>query len=134
MSWLVAVLALSTTFNLHCWGVEKTETVLSPDNVKRFDNIYRIDLDRQLYCSEDCKSPLPIARVTPIKLWLSDQTVDDYAEYSNRYMIIDRQTGVLIGSWSNRRKADRLSLSITSWDGQCVVEPFTGFPKVDTKF
>ncbi|CAN5369885.1 hypothetical protein BH10PSE14_BH10PSE14_04550 [soil metagenome] len=132
MSMFWSVLAVAT-FNLVCAQTTITDSFSGKSKETR-NTIYRLDLDRKIYCSEDCKATFPIAKVDPTKLWLRDEKVDSPSEHVLDYLLIDRETGQLSGAYTHSNPRDRMSIMIIDYQGQCERADFTGFPTFQTKF
>jgi hypothetical protein len=124
--------AAAAAFNLVCTGTVESEDIFSGKQIEPYSYTYRIDLATKRWCDGECLAPKDIAAVLPTALILSPKrdietpTVKDFRDGS-----IDRRTGrhsILSSSGRGR------SILLMKWEGQCEKQPFTGFPKFDTKF
>ena len=119
-------------FNLTCTGTERTlAPSLLKDENKPYTSIYRIDLDAQKWCSGTCKSQADIVRVSPIVIVLEEKAIDTPRQHENLLNQISRETGAHLSHAESGIGPEHLAIF---WRGQCEKSPFTGFPKVETKF
>lgn len=130
---MLHLMAVAAAFNLICTGT-MTSRSIAGEKSEPFEHIYRIDLDRQLWCESDCKTQREIFAVQPTSITL--QSVDKDTP-SVRQMIsttIDRETGEFRSLVTDQIPGRSSTIIILKWAGKCERQPFTGFPKVETKF
>lgn len=132
MQLLFLVSATSAAFNLVCSGTITTDSMFDHGKKEPYTYTYRIDLDKKKYCEADCGAIKDIYEVQPASIKLeAPKNVDTIDEKSFEDGFIDRQTGHQQLLAESGREA---SILIMKWDGQCEKQPFTGFPKIETKF
>lgn len=131
--WL-AVAAVAQMFDLSCAGTTITTTYLDGDISSEYSEHYRIDLTRNLWCSDDCKTTQPLILSSPIGLKLEQETVDTSREYNLVSNVINRETGAHHIIRSSQRNRDATTIRIVKQDGVCTPYPFSGFPTPKTKF
>jgi hypothetical protein len=124
----------ASTFNLECSGTTKTQSVRLGSKVEPWQATYRFDLSRKVYCSDECKEPIALHSVTETRIRLFDRLETQSVIREEGAMWVDRETGQISGSMALSTRGDRLSLTLTEWDGTCKPAPFTGFPKPKTLF
>lgn len=130
----VSALAAPTTtaFNLACSGTITSDSIYERNKTEPYAYTYRIDLAKNKFCESDCTAIDDIYKVQPgfiqLRAPVNKDTIDD-KRFSDG--TIDRQTGHQQILMESGRDAGIL---IMKWDGQCVKQPFTGFPDVKTKF
>lgn len=117
MTWLLAAAATASAFNLSCVGTEYAGDGpgAGKDGVQR---TYRVDLVSERYCSGDCTSTYPIAKIEQMTIYLARDAAD--ATISN-WVSINREDGQII---SRFKMAD----TVFSYIGRCFPAPFAGFP------
>lgn len=124
-------LAAAAAFNLVCSG---TQTIVDDvgKEVKTYLITYRVDLDRGIYCEQDCKEQRRLADVQPTTLYLHREKDDDPVNYKDFTEQVDRETGA-------HRVYRRTRSGFAGWmtlerGGRCERAAFTGLPKFETKF
>lgn len=128
LTWATAAVA---AFNLVCSGTVTSE-MSSQKKSEPYTYTYRINLNAGLYCAGPCKAQGKIHEIQPTRLILADVRTDTSKERYIETNSIDRETGahfILISS-----EMPLLPNSLKKWTGSCEKAPFTGFPKVETKF
>lgn len=120
-------------FDLFCRG--KIESFsLSGSKVEPFEYHYRLDLVQAKYCQGNCRALFDIAKVQPGSLTMSEKRTDTPSEDSFSTIVINRETGELVGS-AGSRFPGRPELTVTlKWLGTCEPGPFSGFTEPKTKF
>lgn len=117
----LALVALAS-FNLVCSGTHTTGTLglsLSDQHQEQFRVIFRVDLDRQRWCSGDCETTAPLASVTDTRITFR---YDDAREIrSDSITYVNRESGELFDR-------DRLGDYVSLRTGTCERAEFTGFP------
>ena len=125
-----AIAALGA-FNLVCTGTITTDGA-PPSPEDDYSYTYRIDLDAEKWCEEDCKTIHKIAAIQPAQITLEDShDKDPVLGESKMKTFVNRETGrhtVIASSLYFRRPMTMI------WKGQCERAPFSGFPKIETKF
>ena len=118
-------------FDLVCSGTLESDS-LSGKKSNAYSYRYRFDLTANKWCDGECKAPRDILRLAPTQITLADEKSDTPSERSFRQETIDRETGrhSLVSTSSSRL----LGPMIMKWAGQCEKQPFSGFPKFETKF
>jgi len=125
-------LAAAATFNLVCSGTATTTGSLSSPSSKPWSQTFRIDLDQKRWCDGDCRDTGPIADVSATKLILENKDTNSPGGRITSFTAIDRETGAYQSSLIIKLIHSRPS--VDEWKGACTLAPFTGFPKVETKF
>lgn len=126
-------LAAAAAFNLVCSGTMTAETIAG-NKREPYTAIYRVDLDRQLWCESECRAHHPIQSVQPGSLTLHSDEVDSPSEKSSMLNQIDRVTGKHLITSTKKTYGRFAMIIIMKYDGQCERQPFTGFPEIETKF
>lgn len=124
MTPLLMLAAAVSAFNLTCTGTVRK--VASDEPSKPYSRTYRIDLDKRIYCTEDCKDTFPIADVSQTRLTIQQRRELKGDLLIEETDIINRETGKHY-NWFKM-------YSTSVYEGQCEPSAFTGFPKVQTKF
>lgn len=121
-------------FNLVCSGMthsysEKTSSVRD----EPYSYAYRIDLKAGNWCEANCTVVRSIAEVQPTFMRLMPDRNEDAPTHREKWTsLISRTDGTqltMVESWD-----DLLGNSTMTWKGTCERQPFSGFPKVTTKF
>jgi hypothetical protein len=125
-----AILALGA-FNLLCTGTVTTNGASGlPD--RPYSYTYMIDLDAGKWCSGECKAIHKIVSIQPAQITLEDsEESDPVLGISKLKVFVNRETGRHTGIGSSRPRGRPNEIY---WDGQCERAPFSGFPKIITKF
>lgn len=79
---------------------------------------YRVDLSAGRYCSNECTSTYPIAKIEQMTIYLAKDAAD--ATISN-WVSINREDGRIISRF-------KLGDSVFSYYGRCEPTVFSGFP------
>jgi len=120
-------------FDLICKGTLRVVSYRGTTS-EPFESHYRVDLGQGKYCEAECKTLFPLASIQPGSLTFIDKTVDTPSEDSTLITQVNRESGVYWGS-STSRTPGRPELTFTmKWEGACDAQPFSGFPKLQTKF
>lgn len=128
------VVALSVaTFNLNCTGSFTTKSLFS-DSTESYNYVYRLDMDKKIYCDGECKAQRPIFEISPTQITMRSSKVDSPSERSLNFESIDRENGQHLITTTFSDPRDRNSVLIMKWAGKCEKAPFSGFPKFETKF
>jgi hypothetical protein len=107
-------------FNLVCTGTLRTGPVglaLPEAGGAPFAITYRVDLASNLWCSDDCATPEPLALVTDTELLLREA----HRPSGSHIIIVGRQLGLFADTFINGNTA-------TLRSGRCEQAAFTGFP------
>lgn len=131
------MLAMTATaiaaFNLACSGT-MTTTTLSGKDSKAYENIYRIDLGEMKWCEGECKALHDIAAAQPTFIRLVDTKEDTPSRNVMDLDTIDRESGKHTATYIAKTYGRYGYMIMTTYDGQCERQPFSGFPKFETKF
>jgi hypothetical protein len=115
-----AALQLSLAFNLICSGTMRTGPIglaLPEEEGEPFTITYRIDVDGQRWCSDDCGEIEQLDSIVEGQIVLRDQHDDDGSDVITIFPAARRFTDTEIdGNIATLRS------------GTCEPEPFTGFP------
>lgn len=130
----ITAIAAAAAFNLVCSGTLTSSSFVGGEKSEPFTYIYRLDIDRKIYCDGDCKATRPIEAIQPTQIMLSSSNVDTPSERATSFTMIDRETGAFQSSSTSSQRGDRRTILVMKWTGQCEKAAFTGFPKFDTKF
>lgn len=132
MSYLLTTgAAVAAAFNLVCSGTIES-TTLEGTRTEPYSYIYRLDLDAKKWCDDGCGVLRDIAEVQPAFIVLQpNKNIDTSTQKEFYETRIERETGRETTLLTSGRRA---SILIMKWEGQCEKQPFTGFPKFDTKF
>jgi len=117
---IAAALQAIAAFNLVCGGTMRTGPLglaLPESGGAPFAITYRIDLDRQLWCSDACDTTEPIASVLDGQILLREQ----YDPNGSRVIAFTPATGRFTDT---RIEGETATLR----SGVCEAAPFTGFP------
>jgi hypothetical protein len=125
---MLAVTAGSATaseqFNLNCEGQRRFEDRTEPVTI-----IIRVDLERRLWCRDECLGMREIESVSPVNLILEneiDLIVSESRPFSSyptkKYLMLSRTEGIFAEGVLHPFN------EIFSGGGRCTVAPFTGFP------
>lgn len=123
----------TSQFDLVCSGMSSTKSLFE-NSSKPYSDIYRIDLQRKIWCDGECKATRDISDILPTELTLQSANVDTPSERSTLINSVDRQTGAHKITSTYSKPGDRRTIIIMDWAGQCEKRPFSGFPKFETKF
>ena len=85
-----------------------------------FSSTYRVDLQRRLWCRDDCRSNEPIARLTSNKLYLVEYEHADIESTERLY--INRESG----DYVRRHDMGNQSTIVVA---SCKRSPFTGLAR-----
>lgn len=117
---LAAALQAALAFNLACTGTEKAGPLglTLPDSAATpFEISYRIDLDLQRWCSDDCDATEALGGVVLARILLRDR----HGPEGSHVIIFDPATGALTDT-----------LNHDNWmvlrHATCRREDFSGFP------
>jgi hypothetical protein len=125
--------AAAMTMNLLCAGTLDSESIAGSTS-KPFNTTFRIDLDKKIYCDDECKATHPLADVLPTTIVFDKKDVDGLTERSMTSLSVNRETGEYTGLYTYSDPRNRASVLIMKWKGQCTKQDFTGFPTFTTKF
>lgn len=130
MLWL---LAASAQFNLICTG---TLTTLAPrtltDKSEPYRHEYRLDLSANKWCANECEFTQEFANVSSAQITFEGKDTSTSNESSRFTNVVNRKTGE---HFVHSKREGAAAGSVTmGWVGTCKQAPFTGFPKVQTKF
>lgn len=120
---IALALQVAAAFNLVCTGTYRTgpiaiSTLDLPGTP--FTTVYRIDLSRGRFCTNECPSTSALARVTETEITLYDVHTDP-GTANGTTTNINRETGAYM---STSIFGDSMSV----FTAQCERAPFTGFP------
>lgn len=131
--WAVPISALAggtpTQFNLDCSGNVVIDDIFGTKS-ETYHSIYRLDLDRGLWCDGDCKATHSFASVQPTQIELEHTETDTDLSFDR----INRETGEHSILMAHNDVLDRRSVRTMKWSGECKRLDFTGFPSFETKF
>jgi len=123
LAWLATT---ASAFNLICSGVHVTGT-LKPDhlgfekrNEVRESWVYRIDLEAERWCWQDCTTTQAIVMANDTTIYL--EHAEDKFSGINHSGYISRETGEV-----HHRKNYGNDIDVRR--GKCERRPFSGFPK-----
>lgn len=125
--------AVATAFNLVCTGTT-TKSDYYGSKSEPYSAIYRVDTAARLWCLDDdnaCKSPEPLADLSPVSIKFIDTTTDKPDQYFRYVDQVNRETGVHQSLTLSGRDAN---LRIEKQEGRCEPAAFSGFPKPAPKF
>ena len=125
--------AIAATFNLLCTGTSTT-TTLQGKKTEPYEATYRLDLDKMKWCESECKALHDIAKVQPTFISLQDEKEDTPSRQSMTISQVDRETGRHTATLTAKTYGRFGYTVIITYDGQCERQPFSGFPKFETKF
>lgn len=116
-------LAAAAAFNLFCTG-EAESLSIGFSETKAYSTTFRVDLESEQWCQDECRAVNKIARIEPARLVLRD--VDEETERREYHLTetLNRETGE--HSLTERHKYERRDTAVFK-AGKCEVQPFTGF-------
>ncbi len=118
-------------FNLLCTGTMTTAGTAKPET-KPYAYEYRIDGSSGQWCVDNCKRISAIYEVQPAEIILENSTEMDAGDALTRTKnVINRETGAQVLTATVDMRGGKFAIN---WRGQCVRKPFSGFPKLETKF
>ena len=133
MNLLMLAAAVAQAFNLSCTGTQTSDSAYAGHKVEAYTSIYRINLTSKKWCEEDCKFLRDFAGIDQTRLTLTDKPNTVSSIGSDSFLnYIDRETGENHIFYTARIRA--IGPESSEWKGQCVKQPFTGFPTFNTKF
>ena len=113
------VAAAASAFNLTC---VVTSFGFMGEMPKRpetpMTNEFRVDLATRRFCEGDCRSTMPIAKITETDLFLKLTDEPRLKEF----LRISRESGEMLSQWQIGGSAESTEA------GSCQVSAFTGFP------
>jgi hypothetical protein len=112
-------------FDLVCTGTPQADGALVWEGV---DLKLRIDLDARKWCEGDCKVINDVADVQPAVLWLEKESTIEEARGLVHFRIVDRETG------EYTRVRESREFARIAQKASCNRAPFSGFPKLESKF
>lgn len=114
------VAAAGMAFNLICSGSAYTvQSLMGPrQNVRSFEETYRVDLAKQRWCKEACIASSELAQVTPTTIVFER---DERGVVDDTVTFVNRESGRFV-------HRVRLQGFTDLWEGQCRKAQFTGFP------
>jgi hypothetical protein len=123
MSW---ILAAAAQFNLICVG---TLTTIAPrsftDKTELYRHEYRLDLDANRWCANDCQFTQAFASLSPAQITFEEKANSAANETSSFTNVVNRKT------WEHfahsKREGDATGPVTMDWIGKCKQAPFTGF-------
>lgn len=118
--------------NLRCIGIS-TSSSNGVEESKPYETLFRIDLAEGKWCEDDCRAIFDIHAIQPTQITLSESSVDTPREQSFSSNFINRTTGRHLISAGSRYPSMGIIVTL-KYEGQCELEPFEGFPQVETKF
>jgi hypothetical protein len=134
LAMFVTTAAPSQQFDLVCRGQWRF-ALLDPSQPHNFR--LRVDLATKQWCEDappeyadrSCTVLKPIANVQPGLIVFQEESPEDKALGVTRSQIVNRQTGKYLHYEREPRRS-----SIIAVEADCEPAPFSGFPKVKTKF
>ena len=118
-------------FNLLCPGTMTTAGMVK-SQPKPYAYEYRIDMESGQWCADNCKRLAAIYEIQPSEITLENSTEIDAADILSRTQnVINRETGAHLMTATIDMRSGKSALL---WRGQCEKKPFSGFPKLETKF
>lgn len=123
----VALLAAAASFNLVCTGesAESKDVFSPPENVRPVTRIYRLNLESERYCVDECLSTSPIAKVTDTIITFKIERPEAKGDWNDYIEFANRETA----EWIVRERVSFGGfVSVQMTTGQCKSAPFTGFP------
>lgn len=130
MGYFLAAATVASTFNLVCSGEVRTFGGGEAET-SAFETVYRVDIERGVWCQGECSELKPLAKVTSTVLTLEDEAREGADSRSERTSMVSRETGEFVAKSIMLGGYGKLSLY---YSGQCEVAPFAGFPEFETKF
>lgn len=135
---LLAALAAGTAateppqqFDLICTG--KTEqTTINGKSQEPFSATYHLDLQAKKWCEDGCGAIYDIYSVQPATIQLKEPKHEEHRwgdEIDESF--IGRTDGTYSALFST---GQGMNILMRKTDGHCEPAPFTGFPKIQTKF
>lgn len=126
---LLAAAAAAQAFNLNCTG---TLSYSSPIAFEPFSVAYRVDLSHKKWCEGECRRTFDFVEISPSRLTFTKEREQTLWGPIITITSVDRVTGEYrsfrgYGSRSSDNRA-------RAWEGKCERAPFTGLPRVTTKF
>lgn len=114
-------------FNLTCIGqqfVGDAKNFEREELWKRYVVVYRIDLESQRWCRDECRETFELSRVNSTEIFINGTPEERYSEV--HYVTkINRETGKLSSSFTLGP-----NLPVIWQNADCLREPFTGFPSL----
>lgn len=123
---LLVAAASPSQFDLTCTG-HQTVTDVNGKATSEFANHLRIDVDAKKWCEGECKVQHLLDKAEPTYFHLTPERRAPFPAHLDQ---IDRETGKYI--YIDVSPAPYNLIMRT--EAQCSSAPFTGFPKVPTKF
>ena len=123
--------AAALAFNLVCHANELTGNInwgFGKNPAKQIDIVYRVDLNRNRWCQDDCLKSFPIAKLEDVRLMLEFEADKELG--TDTVTLVDRETG----GFSRRTRyglagtepTDKTGVILD--EGTCEKAPFTGLP------
>jgi hypothetical protein len=119
-----AASAPSQQFDLICTGTPGNDGALVYAGA---DLRLRVDLAAGKWCEDDCRVINPIVEQQPAMLWLEKASEIEQRREQVHVRAVNRETGQYLRIQESR-------FGQISERGQCQRAPFSGFPKIETKF
>lgn len=130
MGYSLAAATVASTFNLVCTGEVQSFGGGEP-RAEPFETVYRIDLERGVWCQGECSEQKPLAKVTGTTITFEDDLTEGVTSRTERTSMVSRETGEYIAQTIMLMGSGKLSLY---YSGKCETAPFTGFPEFETRF
>ena len=122
-------LALQTaaTFNLVCSGMLHLDEARGsglPGSYAPFSVVLRVDIQRQLWCADDCQTLRALSRLTQSRI------VFEALENRDRSTLttVDRESGAFSDQTLRRARGAAGRDFVETRTGTCERAPFSGFP------
>ncbi len=113
----------ATTFNLACAGQSDANGITFSEK-KKYETVFRVDLELGKWCEDDCKQVEDIARIEPTRIVLRDISHGDYPLVYHDTEYLDRETAEHHRFVSNKQGRNPFDMT---WKGKCTLGEFTGF-------
>lgn len=130
---LATIAATAGAFNLICSGLV---TTYEDKKGQPYTDTYRVNLETNKWCQEDCSKVLDIHEVDPNRITFVESLEDTSQGYRKKSDWVDRTTGQHSIFYS-RKMYMRHGRNISFFSvnkGRCEKAEFTGFPTYETKF
>lgn len=113
-------------FDLVCNGAAVVDD--SNGAFERSDVHLRIDLAAGKWCDGECKVIRDVAEVQPAAIWFVKETAEEAARGLSNWRAVSRETGIY------HHVKDIQHVGKMALISKCEPAPFSGFPKIETKF
>jgi hypothetical protein len=125
-------------FDLVCTGAVKSG---DEHAFKPADAHFTIDLAKQKWCldalpgtsAQSCAAIHDIADIQPTKIWFEKESEAEQEQHLMHWSAVDRQTGEYT-SIHQFDLPDGMGRQTVALEAHCEPAPFSGFPKIATKF